>query len=81
MLLEKNKNKNLFLINFSKISPFIPQCEKKKCCRAGHATDEGKARSHCILDTQGYRYTLGICNTYFFSTAAMVAGKHLNVTL
>jgi hypothetical protein len=39
------------------------------------------AHAHCMLDTQGYRHTLRVCNTYWFSTAAMVARALLNVTL
>jgi len=34
---------------------------------------------HCMLDTQGYIYTLGICNTYSFAPATMVARTRLNV--
>jgi hypothetical protein len=28
---------------------------------------------HCMLDNEGYKHTLIICNTYCFSTATMVA--------
>jgi len=34
-----------------------------------------------ILDTQAYKHTLRICNTYCFSTATMVARTRLNVGL
>jgi hypothetical protein len=34
-----------------------------------------------MLDTQSCKYTLGICNTYCFSTATVVALTRLNVTL
>jgi hypothetical protein len=40
----------------------------------GQATD-------ALLVTQGYKYTLRICNTYCFSTAIMVARTRLHVTL
>jgi len=39
------------------------------------------AHAHCILDTQGYKHTLRICNTYFISTVTKVARTRLNVTL
>jgi hypothetical protein len=53
----------------------------EKYGRVGQATDERMGHAHCMLDTQGYIYTLGICNTYCFTTATMVALTHLNVTL
>jgi hypothetical protein len=28
--------------------------------------DDNMVHAHCLLDTQGYKYTLIICNTYFF---------------
>jgi hypothetical protein len=52
-----------------------------KYCRAGQATDDKLAHAHCLLDTQGYKHTLRICNTYCFSTATMVARTHHYVTL
>jgi hypothetical protein len=33
-----------------------------------------------MLDNKGYRHTLGICNTYCFSMATLVAQTLLNVT-
>ena len=45
------------------------------------ATDDNMAHAHCILDTYGYKHTLRICNTNYFSTAKMVARTHLHVTL
>jgi hypothetical protein len=32
----------------------------------------------CLLDNHGYRHTLKVCNTYCFSTAAMVARTCIN---
>ena len=41
----------------------------EKYCRTGQATDDKMAHAHCMLDTQGYKHTLRICNIYwFFST-------------
>jgi len=37
------------------------------------------AHAHCMLDTQGYKWTLRICNTYSFSTATIVAWTHLSL--
>jgi len=39
------------------------------------------AHVHCMLDNEGYRHTLRICNTYYYSTATMVTRMHLNVIL
>jgi hypothetical protein len=48
---------------------------------AGQATDDDMAHAHCMLDNQGYRHKLRICNTYWFYTATMVTGTHFSVTL
>ena len=34
-----------------------------------------------VLDTQGYKHNLRMCNTYYFSTATMVAQRRLSVSL
>jgi hypothetical protein len=52
----------------------------EKCGTAIQARDGGKAQAHCALDIQGYNYTLGIRNTYGFSTATKVTLKRLNIT-
>jgi hypothetical protein len=52
----------------------------EKCCRAGQATDNNTALAHCMLYTQGYTYTLRICNVYCFSTVTIVRTR-LNVAL
>ena len=84
-VLDKNctENQNTFYI------PFIFSPRKsgllwdnvEKYGRSGRATDDKSAHDHCMLDTQGYRHTPRICNTYCFSTATMVARTRLNVTL
>ena len=48
---------------------------------AGEAIDENMAHAHCMLDNEGYKHTLTICNTYRLSNATMVARKRLDVTL
>ena len=45
------------------------------------ATEENMAHAQFILDNQGYKHTLRICNNYCFSTATLVARKGLDVTL
>ena len=47
----------------------------------GQATDYKMAHAHCILDTQGYKKTFKIWNTYCCYTATMVARTPPNVTL
>jgi hypothetical protein len=44
-------------------------------------TDDNMAHAHCMMDTKGYKQTLKICNTYWFSTATMVAQTRPSVTL
>ena len=55
--------------------------ELEKYCIAGQATEDNTAHAHCMLDTQGYKQTLRICNTYCFSTATMVAQTRPSVIL
>jgi len=38
-------------------------------------------QAHCMLDTQGYKHKLSICNTCCFSTSTTVARTCLHVTL
>ena len=70
--------KHFMLSNFMKIVVLWDNLEKY--CRAVEATDDNVTPAHCMLDSQGYRHTLRICNTYWFSTATMVARTHLSVT-
>jgi len=52
----------------------------EKYFTAGHATGGNMTHARCILDTQGYKHKLTICNTYRFSTATVVARTYLNIT-
>ena len=52
----------------------------KKYFTLRQATNNNTKHAHCMLDTQGYKHTLRICNTYYFSTKIMVARTRLNVT-
>ena len=53
----------------------------EKHCTAIQDTCENTTLEHCMLDTQDYKHTLRIHNTYCFSTATMVARVRLNVML
>jgi hypothetical protein len=53
----------------------------EKCGTAGQATEDITAHALCMLDTPGYKHTIRICKSYYFSTATMVTGTRLNVTL
>jgi len=52
-----------------------------KYCRIGQATDDNTAHAHCLLDTEGYAYTLRLCNTYCFSNATKFGRTRLIVIL
>jgi hypothetical protein len=60
----------MFSALFTKIVPFI---DVEKYSAAGQATDDNIAHARCVLDTQGYKHILRMCNTYCFSTTTMVA--------
>jgi len=52
----------------------------------GIAVNPGGAKdkmghAYFMLDTEGYKHTLRICNIYCFSTATMVAEERLNLAL
>ena len=53
----------------------------EKYRRATQATDDSMAYAHCVLDTSGYKDTLGVCNTYCIFTVTIVTRKPLSVTL
>jgi hypothetical protein len=53
----------------------------EKYHRARQVTDDNMAHVHCVLHTSGYKRTLGICNTYWFSIATMAAWTCPSVTL
>jgi len=37
----------------------------EKYCRAWQATDDKMEHANCMLDIQGYKHTIRICNTAF----------------
>jgi hypothetical protein len=58
-VLEKFKTHFMFKSILSNIMPF-----------SGQATDDNMAH---VLDTEGYKHALRICNTYYCHTATTVA--------
>ena len=55
--------------------------EDEQYCTVGQATDDCMPHAHCMLDAQGYKRTLTICNTHWFATTGMVVLTRLSVTL
>jgi hypothetical protein len=45
------------------------------------ATDDNMAQKQCVLDTDGYKHTVRVCNTFCLSTATTVVRRRLNVAL
>ena len=39
------------------------------------------AHAYLLLDTKGYKHTLRMCYAYCFTTATVVVGKRLDVTI
>ena len=66
-------NQNTHFIFNNDFSQIVP-------CRAGQTTDDNMGHAHCMLDTEGYRHTQGICNNFCFYAAVVVARTRLNVT-
>jgi hypothetical protein len=67
------------ITTFSKIVLLWDNVEKYFI--VGQIKDDNKAHAHSMLDTQGYKHTLRVCNTLCSSTATMVARMRLIVTL
>jgi hypothetical protein len=72
------------------ISYSVGFCSRKSCSlrdnvekysTANQATDDNMAHAYYMLDTEGYKHILRICNTSCFSTATMVAQTRLIATL
>ena len=53
----------------------------EKYGRARQATDDNMAHALCILKNYVYKYTPRRCNTCYFTTAKVVAGKCLKAAL
>jgi len=53
----------------------------QKYYRAGKATDDNITHAYRMLVTWGYKHKIRIRNAYCFSTAKLVGGTRLNITL
>jgi hypothetical protein len=53
----------------------------KNIVERGQATDDIMAHALCMLDTQGHKHTVIICNTFCLSTITMVTRRRLSVPL
>jgi len=64
----ENQNTHFMSNNFfpPKIVCCLRDNAKKKYCTAGQDTDDSKTNTHCMLDIQGYKHPLRVCNTYCF---------------
>ena len=77
----ENQNTHIMFNNFFFFeNRAVCEIMRKKYCTAGQDIDDNKTNTHCMLDIQGYKHTLRICNTYF-STARMVKRTRPSVTL
>jgi len=77
-VVEKIKTRFLLSVFFRQLYLLWDNVEKYS--RAGQSTDENMAHARCMLGTEGYKYTLRLCNTHCFSTAT-VARTRLTVTV
>jgi hypothetical protein len=69
---------NRLLVFLSSENRAVYEIMWRKYSIAGLATDDNMAHAHCMLDNYGYRHTLRICNTQFFSTATVVTRTSLS---
>ena len=76
-----NQTHILCSINFFILKSCLLWDNVEKYFRDGQATDDSMAHTYCMLDTQGYRHTLTICNIFCFSTTTVVARTRRNITL
>jgi hypothetical protein len=77
-VVEKMKTHILCSINFlpRKSCHLCDNVEKSGRDRQARNYIYNSAHALCVLDTQGYKHTLTICNTYRFYTATMVTRMH-----
>jgi hypothetical protein len=78
---DKIKTRAFCSITFFFENRAIYEITWKNIVTVGQATDASMAHGYCMIDTQGYKHTLRVCNDYCFCTATMATRKHLNVTL
>ena len=78
MFLEKIRIKLNVQFLVQKIVHLLDYAEKLR--RTRQATHDNTMHAHFKMHTQGYRYSFGICNTYWFSTTTMVKRTRNTVT-
>jgi hypothetical protein len=63
---------------FPKFVPFMRLCGKIQWHQRGHGRQYNTMQKRCalLLDNKGYKHTLRICNTYFFSVPTIVTRTH-----
>jgi len=76
----ENQNTHFMLNNFFE-NHALCEITCKASCRVRQASDDNMAHVHCMLGTQGFKYTLRICSSYCFFPATMVACRYPNVML
>ena len=77
-ILFRKSNRHFVSYSYPKTRSLYDNVEKY--CRTGKATDGNMAHAYCMVDTQGYKNKLRICNTCCFPTAKIVTRSRLNVT-
>ena len=78
----RNQNTQFLLNNFFFFQESCRLCDNvEKYCTAREVTDYNMVHVHCTLDTEGYKHTLRICNTYCLSIATVVTRMRLYITL
>jgi hypothetical protein len=67
----RRQNTRFMLYNFSRQSCRL-RYNVEKYSTARQVTDDNTRHTHFMLDNEGYKHTLSIRNTYWFSTTTMV---------
>jgi len=80
-VVEKIKTRILCSISLFKKNYAVYEIMWENYVTARQATDDNMAHAHYMLDIQGYRHKLRICNAYYFSAETMDARTRLIVCL
>jgi hypothetical protein len=75
----ENRSTHFIFNNFFLTRRLWDNAEKYRT--VGQAANDYMTHAHCMLDNYGFKHTGRICSIYCSSTAKMVAGTRLNVTL
>jgi hypothetical protein len=71
-VIEKMNIHILFSVKFFFENGAFYEIMWKNISRAGQSTDDTMGHAHVALAIYSHKYTLGLCNTYGFSTPTMV---------